>query len=130
MKNHESILQMSICRRGSLFRQKSSLFQTNSNLASCRAVGTERQEGRSFPPPPGPDFGRYVNHISIKGQIMPTTLVLVPNQIFRPTFGPDLTYCMSKNLWEKFKDEYSAYCPIIGKLSPKFNLKPIFFHRG
>ena len=34
---------------------------------------------------------------------------------------------MSKNLWEKFKDEYSAYCPIIGKLSPKFIPKPTFF---
>ena len=58
---------------------------------------------------------------------MHKTLVLVPNQIFRPSFGPDLAYCMSKNLWEKSKDEYSAYCPIIGKLSPKFNLKATFF---
>ena len=58
---------------------------------------------------------------------MPPTLVLVPNWILRPSFGPDLAYCMSKNLWEKFKDEYSGYCPIYREVKPKIYSKADFF---
>ena len=37
--------------------------------STYRAVGTGDQERGRGNPPPSPDFGRYVNPISIKGQI-------------------------------------------------------------
>ena len=50
------------------------------NSVHYRAVGAEIH----------PDVGRSVDSISTRGQIMPTSLLITPPRIFRPSYGPSL----------------------------------------
>ena len=53
-------------------------------------AGSSEAEGKGLiAPPPFPDFGRTINPISIKVQIIPAKIVLPP-RIFRPSYGPEV----------------------------------------